>query len=74
MAKKKDMSFEEALEKLEDAVDKLRSGECSLEESIKIYEESVKYYELCDSILKEARQKIEIYRPQDGTTEEFDEH
>ena len=74
MAQKKNISFEEALEKLETAVEKLRSGECSLEESIKIYEDSVQYYELCDRILKDARQKIEIYRPQDGTTEEFHEH
>ena len=74
MGQEKELSFEEALEKLEEAVGKLRSGECSLEESIKIYEQSVKYYELCDSILKNARQKIEIYRPEGGTTEEFDEH
>lgn len=70
----KKLSFEEALARLEEAVKKLRSGECSLEESIKIYEESVKYYELCDGILKDARQKIEIYKPADGSTEEFDEH
>jgi len=74
MTKEKAMNFEEALARLEEAVKKLRSGECSLEESIKIYEKSVEYYNICDAILKEARQKIEIYRPESGNTEVFDEH
>ena len=73
MTKETRLSFEEALGKLESSVEKLRSGECGLEESIKIYQESVKYYELCDSILKDARQKIEVYRPQTGETEAFDD-
>ena len=68
------LSFEEALARLEKAVDQLRSGKCSLEESVKIYEESVKYYELCSAFLKDARQKIEVYRPGTGQTEAFDEH
>ena len=68
------LSFEEALEKLESSVAKIRSGELSLEESISAYEESVKYYNICDSVLKKARQKIEIFDPSTGETEAFDEH
>ena len=71
MKKDKDISFEEALKKLEDAVARLKSGECSLEESIKVYEESVHYYEICHGILESARQKIEIYNPSNGMTEDF---
>ena len=67
------ISFEEALERLEDAVKKLKSSELSLEESIAVYEESVKYYELCSGFLKDAKQKIEVYRPQTGTVEDFDD-
>ena len=66
------LSFEEAIEKLQETSDKLKSGETTLEESAKLYEESVKYYELCSKILAEAKQKIEIYRP-DGKTEESEE-
>ena len=69
----KDISFEEALSRLEKAAETLRSGSCSLEESVKIYEETVKYYDICTGILEQARQKIEIYRPQTGKTEGFDE-
>ena len=68
----KDLTFEEALQKLEDCVRKIKSPECTLEESMALYEESVKYYDLCEKILSEARQKLEIYRPETGTTEEFD--
>lgn len=67
------LSFEQALEKLEDTVKKLRSQECSLEESLELYEQSIKYYDFCDSFLKEARQKIEVYRPQTDTVEDFDD-
>ena len=68
------LSFEEALAKLESCVASIRSGELPLEESIKAYEESIRYYELCDAVLKDARQKIEIYDPASGKTEAFDEH
>ena len=68
------LSFEDALAKLESCVAKIRSGELSLEDSIKAYEESIKYYGICDAVLKDARQKIEIYDPASGETEAFDEH
>ena len=67
----KDMTFEEALQKLEDSVKKIKSPDCTLEESMALYEESVKYYELCAKILEEAKQKLEVYRPETDTTEEF---
>ena len=67
------LSFEEALEKLENTVRKLRSQECSLQECLEIYEQRVKYYEFCVIFLKEAKQKIEVYRPQTDTVEDFDD-
>ena len=69
----REISFEEALARLEKAAETLRSGNCTLEESVKIYEETVKYYDICNGILEKARQRIEIYRPQTGKTEGFDE-
>ena len=74
MDKANDLSFEEALTKLEACVAKMRSGEVSLEESIRLYEESVKYYDICEDVLKQARQKIEIFDPKTHLAEDFDEH
>ena len=67
------LSFEEAVKKLEEGSEVLRSGTLSLEDSIKTYEECLKYYGICRDILDKAKQKIEIYRPETGETEEFDE-
>ena len=64
--------FEETLQKLEESVKRIKSPDCTLEESRELYEKSVKYYEQCSTILDEAKQKLEIYRPENDTTEEFD--
>lgn len=58
MAKKKENSFEQSLERLQEISDKLESGEVSLEESIKLYEEGIILAKNCYSILKEAELKI----------------
>ena len=66
------MTFEEALAALEEKAEALRSGRLSLEESVAVYDNSILLYNRCKQILDQAKQKIEIYRPQDGTTEEFE--
>ena len=68
-----DMTFEEALQALEEKAESLRGGSLSLEESVEVYDKSILLYNHCRQILDKAKQKIEIYRPQDGTTEAFDE-
>jgi exodeoxyribonuclease VII small subunit len=55
----KEISFEEALEKLEACADRISSQDITLDEAIKAYEEGAKYYEKCDLILKGAKQRIE---------------
>lgn len=57
----KDRTFEESLEKLKEMSEKIKSPETDLEESIRCYEEGMKYYESCNSILSEAKQKIETF-------------
>ncbi len=54
------ITFEQALAKLEKIVRDLESGEIPLEESIKLFEEGVKLSGVCSSLLKEAKQKVEI--------------
>ncbi|MBQ4505735.1 MAG: exodeoxyribonuclease VII small subunit [Firmicutes bacterium] len=72
MAEEK-MSFEEAVKRLEEGSEALRSGRLSLEESLKTYEDCVRYYGICKDMIENARQKIEIYRPDSGEVEDFDE-
>ena len=67
------MTFEEALQALETAADSLRSGGLSLKESVSVYDNSILLYNHCKGILDNAKQKIEIYRPSDGTLEAMEE-
>jgi len=69
--KEKALTFEEALAKLEETADILRSGDASLEESVEVYNKSLEYYKLCKGILKEAKQKIEVFNPESGEIEEL---
>ncbi len=72
--KLENMSFEEALAKLEEAAEILKNGDASLDKSVEVYDKSIMYYNRCREILEQAKQKIEIYRPESGETEAFDEH
>lgn len=73
MPKKKELSFEEALEKLEESAELLRSGDVSLEKSVTIYNQSIEYYKQCLDILNNAKQKIEMFKPETGEVVELDE-
>jgi exodeoxyribonuclease VII small subunit len=57
------LTFEEALEKLESCADRITSKETVLEDAIRAYEEGSSYYEQCDLILKDARQRIRKIGP-----------
>ncbi|MEZ0535755.1 exodeoxyribonuclease VII small subunit [Caldicellulosiruptoraceae bacterium PP1] len=52
------LSFEDALKKLEEIVQKLEDGNLSLEESINIYEEGMKLSQKCNNILKSIEHKL----------------
>ena len=63
----KEMSFEEALVKLETIVNELEDEKIALEESIKRFELGVRLSSHCLSKLDEAEKKIEeLTRNQDG--------
>jgi exodeoxyribonuclease VII small subunit len=57
------LTFEEALEKLESCADRITSKETTLEDAIRAYEEGASYYEQCDLILKSAKQRIRRIAP-----------
>lgn len=54
------ITFEQALTRLEVIVRDLESGDIDLEKSIELFEEGIKLSGVCSSFLKEAKQKVEI--------------
>jgi exodeoxyribonuclease VII small subunit len=69
-----ELSFEDALTKLENNVRTLEVGELSLDESLKIFEEGMKLSKLCSAKLEDAEAKIEILLEKEGqlVTEKFE--
>lgn len=56
------MSFEQALEKLESIVEALEKGDVALDESMKLFEEGTKLVGICNTMLKEAEQKVAVLK------------
>ena len=66
----KEVSFEEALAKLEEAVNKLENGEIKLDEAFKMFEEGIKYAKICENKLSDIEEKVaKILK--DGYKEDF---
>jgi exodeoxyribonuclease VII small subunit len=55
-----DITFEDALARLEQIVDRLEQGNLPLEESLKAYEEGVGLARRCARYLDEAERRIEL--------------
>ena len=60
VVKKKEVSFEEALKKLEEISIKMGDSGLSLEESIKMFQEGIELSSVCNKKLDEAEKKINI--------------
>jgi len=54
-----DLSFEDALRRLETIVHRLESGEASLDESITLYAEGDRLRKQCEARLQDAQARIE---------------
>ena len=54
-----DLSFEDALKRLETIVHRLESGEASLDESIQLYAEGDRLRSQCERRLQDAQARIE---------------
>ena len=57
---KKNITFEEAMTKLETAVARLEGGSLSLEDSLSSFEEAVELIKLCNSKLESAEQRVKM--------------
>ncbi len=55
----KDLSFEDALSKLENIVRELEGGRIKLDDAVSAYEQAVALKQLCENKLEAARLKIE---------------
>ena len=58
-----DLSFEEAMKRLEEIAGKLENGQASLDESLSLYEEGIRLVRFCNEKLNLAEQKIRILDP-----------
>lgn len=65
------LTFEQALSGLETAAESLKRNEGTLEDAINQYEKGILFYEQCNVILKEAKQRIEIYDKETQEQKEF---
>lgn len=70
---KKEMSFEDAMKRLQEIVQMLEDGETGLDESIKLFEEGAALSSVCYGKLQKAEQKITELSKIEGKTETTDE-
>ncbi len=60
MAVKKQQSFEEAMSRLEAVVAQLEKSECGLDQSLKLFEEGAGLAGMCEQLLDQAEQKVNL--------------
>ena len=58
MPVKKEITFEQALERLENIVASLENGDAPLDESLTLFEEGVKLVKLCNNKLENAEEAV----------------
>ena len=63
-ANKKDVSFEEQMERIEEIVRLLDAGSAGLDHSLKLYEEGIGLVRACTKRLDEATQTVKMLRLQ----------
>lgn len=63
---KEEVSFEDAMKRLESIVEMLGEGELSLEDSLKIFEEGMGLCTFCNKKLDEAEYKVEKLMEKEG--------
>lgn len=71
MATEKNVTFEEAMNKLEQIVDRLEEGDVPLEEAISIYKDGMELSKLCHDKLKSVEEQLTQIITEDGRTESF---
>jgi len=57
---KKEVEFEEALDRLENIITMLNDGSLSIDESLKLFEEGIKLVRICQDKLSNVENKISL--------------
>ena len=57
---KKQMTFEDAVARLEEIIENLESGDMDLDKSLKLYEEGIGIVAKCSDELEAAKRKIKV--------------
>lgn len=65
----KDLSYEEAMSKMEDILKKLETGNNKLDDSLALYEEGIKLYRYCNEVLDKAELKVSKFNNQNEEIE-----
>ena len=61
MEKQNRNEFEKAFNELQKMAEDIKKQDTTIEEAIQYYENGMKYYKVCDEILNNAKQKIEVF-------------
>ena len=69
---KKEIDFETALTELENIVKKLESGNVGLNESIDLYEKGIGLSDICNDMLNNAKQRVEVIQNENYEANEFE--
>lgn len=72
MSVDKEISFEEAMEKLELIVEQLEKGDVPLEKSISLYQQGMELSKLCNNKLNSVQKKITQIMNEHGELERID--
>ena len=67
-----ELSFEEAMKKLENIVEKLEEGDVPLEKAITYYQEGMKLSKLCNDKLNNVQEKMTQIMNEQGELEPFE--
>jgi len=70
--KEKELSFEEAMERLEGIVNVLEDGDVPLEEAITKYKEGMELAKICNEKLKSVEEQLTEILKEDGEKESFE--
>ena len=69
MSQSQDITYEQALEKLDEQLKLLEDGNLSLEAALKAVDDARVYLRICTERLEAARKKIEVRGESEATTE-----
>ncbi|HLQ73776.1 MAG TPA: exodeoxyribonuclease VII small subunit [Bacillota bacterium] len=72
MTETNELTFEEAMKKLEEIVGKLETGDVPLEQAIAYYQKGIEYSKICNDKLQNVQEKMTTILNEQGELEPFE--